>query len=93
MPERDANQLAADVRAGIGIVSLDLSKETPALVALDELVALVGTLQQERDRHDADLSFVHDNTDEYFGKWRAAEAALAEANQRIAELEAHHDSC
>ena len=93
MAERDANQLAADVRPVLESAlarALDTfypedgdlypHAEERAVAALDELVALVGTLQQERD----DMTWRRDwQYDKAIG-WReravAAEAALAEAN-------------
>jgi len=95
MAERDANQLAADVRPVLESAlarALDTfypedgdlypHAEERAVAALDELVALVGTLQQERD----DMTWRRDwQYDKAIG-WReravAAEAALAEMEQR-----------
>ena len=44
---RDANQLAADVRWVVASAEVKDSDRQNALAALDELVGLVGTLQQE----------------------------------------------
>ena len=84
MPERDANQLAADVEECFGTAA---SYDKPK-AALDELVGLVGTLQQERDElRDAAKTVVAETfpaidakAREWFDRAVAAEAALAEAN-------------
>ena len=71
MPERDANQLAADDRIdwagtlrGHIILTMDGERKAAALRALDELVALVGTLQlladeRARERDETDYHLTH----------------------------------
>ena len=94
MPERDANQLATDVRDCLynirryprdGGIS---QRYTDACAALDELVALVGTLQQERDEERRWCKH-------WAKRFEDAEAALTnmtgwhnEAQARVNELEA-----
>ena len=70
-----ANQLAADVRLGVLGTLYD-----KADAALDELVALVGTLQQERDA--LENRWLDDNA-----RAVAAEAALATTRQALADME------
>lgn len=98
MPERDANQLASDVRAGFLTGSFDgLTGDQQATAqrgyeALDELVALVGTLQQERDMARAGRDQWQRDAEgrgvvmyELLARAEAAEAALATTRQALAE--------
>ena len=77
--ERDANQLAADVSAGVEAILNGAQERAKARLALAELVALVGTLQQERDT--LENRWLADNE-----RAVAAEAALAKASIREERL-------
>lgn len=70
MPERDVNQLAADVREALAIGWPEGDHAEPhvfteSVVALDELVGLVGTLQQERDGWETVARHAHRALDEF----------------------------
>ncbi len=101
MTERDANQLAADVREAVGRLNVycpnrvvGVEQTAKAVAALDELVALVGTLQQERDEWKLRAETWLDATEEeIFVRERrereraeAAEAALATTRQALERL-------
>ena len=102
---RDANQLAADVRQAV-MLSMSLTQPPPArwthddydraMVALDELVTLVGTLQQERDEAKEQARSVQRIADVRFSRAKTAEAALATAEAAMlvdirARQAAEHD--
>ena len=82
MPERDANQLAADVSAGIEAILNGAQERAKARLALAELVALVGTLQQERDT--LENRWLDDNARAVAaeGRLEGVEAKLAEAKEQ-----------
>jgi hypothetical protein len=106
---RDANQLAADVRA----MNLEACKgkirdaDTKQTVSAEAVVGLVGTLQQERDserrwcKHWAkrfeDAEAARDvlvvANDQLLGRVQAAEAALAEAREMVANLCTRPGTC